>query len=448
MLAMNISPEARPVAHRILLSRLLTRSGDQAWDFAVPLVLVSLLANGIQAAALYFLALRFGQVLLAPHVGMLVDRWPRLKAAKVGIGAQVLFMLAGLGLVLGVAAGEGGPASLPLLSVWFVLLGLAGLGASLGSLVTEIAVANDIVPTVIAAADLPAVNSRLKQIDLATEVGAPVLAGLLLAASPAQLPYLGFALVAVWNVASFLPEYLLVRSVILMRPELQSKRLAAHPVQRASLASRLTSGWRDFLRQPIMPAMLAYALLWLSVLSPHGILLAAFLKKGWSVPEPMIGLFRGSGAFFGLAATYLFPMAERHFGLLAASRAFIAFQTAMVALALVFFHSHGEGRLLFLGFVLLSRIGLYGFSIGETQIRQIGIPEDKRGHVNGFAAALTSIATLGLYGAGAVFAASDEFFVLVYGSVAAVGLAALVFLLWSWTRAARTAFQPARADGP
>lgn len=57
---------------------------------------------------------------------------------------------------------------------------LSGLASQLGAAVMDIPVANDIVPTVISEERIGPFNSRLRQLDLFTEVSSPVLAGLLL----------------------------------------------------------------------------------------------------------------------------------------------------------------------------------------------------------------------------------------------------------------------------
>lgn len=425
------SPTSKAITRRLLLSRFLTRAGDQAWDFAVPLTLVKLFPETLQIAAVYYLCIRAGQVLLAPRIGRLIDRWQRVTVVSCGIGLQTVGMLLALAIIFTMVqldvSGAIGDTRFLLL---FGLLAAFGLASSLGALIMEIAVANDIVPAVIKTSELATVNSRLKQIDLATEVGSPIVAGILLSMAWPAVPLAGFALVAAWNVLSFLPEYLLVRSVLTSVPALLAKPVGAEKDIGASLLKRLSAGWRHFFAQPIMPAMVAYSFLWLSVLSPHGVLLTAFLKGGWHVSEVAIGVFRGAGAVFGLGATYLYPILTRRMGMLRASRTFITFQAACLIAALFFFHSGATAA--FLAAVLLSRVGLYGFDLGETQLRQTAIPETLRGEVNAFAAALTSVATLGLYGAGAIFTSAEDFYILVYSSVGFVCLGAVIFSVWSW----------------
>ncbi len=204
------------------------------------------------------------------------------------------------------------------------------------------------------------------------------------------------------------------------------------------MLAKLSAGWRDFAAQPAALAMIAYALLWLTVLSPHGVLLTAWLRTQGHLSEAGVGIFRGLGALFGLVATVVFPWVLARTSLVAASRALIIFEAACVVGAAVAFAAGAGFAAAFLGLVLLSRVGLYGFSLGETEIRQVTIDPAVRGRVNGFANALTSIATLGLYGAGASLEGPEQFSLLVYGSAACVTAGAVVFVAWSKTVARRT----------
>jgi iron-regulated transporter 1 len=422
----------------ILWSRLLTHSGDQAWDFAVPLVLATTFPHDLGTVALYYLLVRFAHMLLVTRVCALMDRWNRLRAIRLGIGAQTLSVT--LATVAIHALLERAPGTNPLSSqantLAFTLVVAAGL---LGSTMMDVAVSQDWLPTLVPRHELAHVNSHLKQIDLFTELSAPVAAGLLLALGTQTVPLLGIYLVAAWNLVSFIPEYRLLRAVYFTEEGLTQRTPLVSSSAKTSLFHQLAGGWRDFLMQPSAAAMVSYALLWLTILSPHGVLLASWLKTQWDLPEAAIGAFRGLGAVFGLLATLAFPRALTKLSLVAATRLFIVWEALCLLGAAVAF-SRGEAALLwFAGFVLLSRIGLYGFSLGETEIRQLTIQPEVRGRVNGFAQALTSLATLGVYGSGAVLDAPSDFSVLVYGSVAFVCLGALSFCLWSWSRQASAA---------
>ena len=99
-------------------------------------------------------------------------------------------------------------------------------------------------------------------------------------------------------------------------------------------------------------------------------------------------------------------------------------------LIFLFFQSAFIFKVLFLGLILLSRIGLYGFSLGEVQIRQVYIKEEVRGEFNGFASALTAVATLGLYGGGALLPETKDFSYLVVISVFMVIIGFGFFNTW------------------
>lgn len=424
------------LSHRLLFGRFLTRMGDQGWDFALPLVLLFLFPDQLRIAATYYFIVRLLHAVLLPRIAAYIDQWDRARAAKFGVYMQLIGVLVGslsiyLFAHMNRAQFSWTQSSSLLLAISFVL---GGALSSLGSAFMDIAVANDLVPSSIPAGEMAAFNSRLRQIDLATEVGAPFIAGFILLVGRGQL--LGFYILAVWNLLSFFPELGLLNSIFRERPDLKNKTVAVTPQLKATLVQKLTRGWGAFFSEPVSLVCLAYAFLWLSVLSPHGVLLTAFLKDGWGFPEWGIGIFRGAGALFGLLATVLFPIVVKKYGLRAGSRKFIHFQslTLLVALALFFSSEALWAQLGFLALVLFSRIGLYGFSLGEMQIRQLEIRPEVRGQVNGFASALTGVATLFLYGFGALLPKTEDFKILIVASVFFVGVATLVYNFWYFKR--------------
>lgn len=416
------------VTTKILLSRLLTRSGDQAWDFAVPLVLIATFPANVRVAFIYFFIVRLGAVVFMPYAGRLIDTLPRKKSMQIGIGLQALAV--SLTAILIFLLQQMIDKTLAYDSVSFVLflfLLLMGFVSVIASGIMDIAVSNDWVPSVLPPVEWPHFNSRLRQLDLITEVASPVLTGLILMLSWGDGHLIGFYLIVAWNVASFIPEYVLLNQIISEKPQLNLKKIVPHALKR-SFKDKLTSGWSVFVCQPAAPVIAAYTLLWLSVLSPHGVLLTAFLKNGWSLSEPLIGGFRALGAVFGISATFIYPRLRAHFGLVVTSKAFILFQAAMVTSALVVFFWEGTVfRIIFLILILLSRIGLYGFGLGETELRQGAIPEELRGEVNGVASSLTSLATLIIFGLGILLSSPEDFRYLVFISVVAVSMAAIYF---------------------
>jgi iron-regulated transporter 1 len=428
------SQSGNTLQNKILVSRLLTRSGDQAWDFAVPVTLITLFPSQISLIALIYLLSKLGSVLFQPWLSSFIDHWMRLKTAALGAGLQLL----GIALVslcifrlssLAVAHESFWLQSQLWPSLTGIVLGsvLSNLGAGL----MDVAVGNDWIPAAVPAHQLTRINTRLQRLDLLTEVLSPVLAGLILSVSAASGRLNGFTFIALWNAISFIPEILLLRSVFLSSPRLRTITNIVGESPRGGLLSQTVAGWAEFKTQTATLPVVAYTCLWLSALSPHGVLLTSFLKTGWNFSESSLGLFRGLGAVFGLLATLLFPRARKILGLVGGSRFFIVFQALILLLSLPFFYNETAGGWLFLSLVLFSRIGLYGFSLGEMEIRQRTIAEGVRGRVNGVAGALTSFATLILFGLGSLLGSPKDFPVLVVISAAAVSVGALVFYKWS-----------------
>ena len=419
------------LSSRLIVGRILTRSGDQAWDFAVPIILLKLFPNELRVAAVYYLIVRLIVVLILPKLTQLIDRLKRERSIFFGIAMQLIGVLTVYFSFLPLSKSIAFENLSILQLLYFGISIIGGVLGSLGSTFTDISLADDLVPTIFKGEELTRFNSRLRQIDLLTEVTSPVIAGLLLLLGSDSWILLGFTIVMLWNLISFFPEYYLLRKIFIEKPELSYKVVVIDELQRISFFRQLAQGWSAFLKEPAMLVMLAYALLWLSVLSPHGVLLTAFLQDAWKLPEWQIGLFRGSGAIFGLLATLLFPLIVSKTSVQKASLLLLGFQ-ATALLATVYFFNLGNqiSIFLFLGFILISRIGLYGFSLGEMQIRQESIGISVRGQVNGFANALTTLATLVLFGLGVLLPSTADFKYLILISVGCVVGAFFMYLKW------------------
>jgi iron-regulated transporter 1 len=85
---------------------------------------------------------------------------------------------------------------------------------------------------------------------------------------------------------------------------------------------------------------------------------------------------------------------------------------------------------LFLGCLILSRVGLWSFDLAERQIMQDYVPEEKRGIINSVEFSLTNVFSLLSYLLGVVWSRPNEFGVITVISFCAVTLAALLYSLW------------------
>lgn len=416
------------ISLKILISRFFTRSGDQAWDFAVPLLLITLFPEDLKLAFIYFFTLRLTSMFLMPYLGRFIDEVKRSTIIKWGLLAQggaVLFT----GILLYCHTYHEVLGFHLSFITFYLLLLLSGIISNLGINIMDIAVANDLVPTVIKKEDLPHFNSRLRQVDLMTEVFSPICAGLLLSLSSINEPLFGIGLIIGWNLISFIPELFLLLSIIDADISLDDPKTIKLP-SADSVYRKFLKGWKVFQKSDVFWVVIANACLWITVLSPHGVLLTAFLKGGWNIPEYVIGVFRASGAIFGLIATFLYPLVHRKLGLTYTGKVFILYQGLMVLIAFIFsFSVDTPSRYLFMLFILFSRVGLYGFGLAETELRQIVIAPEERGRINGVSQAMTSFATVIVYGLGIIFSNPENFVVLVGISAFSVLSAGVLFSL-------------------
>lgn len=410
----------------LYVSRLLTRAGDQAWDFALPLALIVLFPKSMQLGVGLFFLSKLIFALISPAVGAQMDSWDAASAVKRGIGLQSVAVVTGAALVmtqyrLAMTADQ------PAFWIWYGALTVTFVASGIGAMIMDIFVNQEVVSALFRD-HLTAVNARVRQIDLATEVGAPVVTGLILAATAAVHPLAGFLIIVIWNVSSFVPEYLLLRPHCRQLASTHQHQRRLNPPQ--SIISKYRDGFRAFRQHRLAMPFLAYSMLWFSALSPHGVLLTTFLKGGWQLPESELGYFRAFGALFGVGATFLFPLLVQKGGLLRATTGFIVFQAAAVVAGLYFFGAD-RPHWYFLAAVLLSRIGLYGFIQGETELRQSRSVPGERGRLNGFGSALNQSATLLLFLVGTIFTNPKDFIILVAGSAFFVCLGATLFLIWA-----------------
>ncbi|CAK9099453.1 unnamed protein product [Durusdinium trenchii] len=173
---------------------------------------------------------------------------------------------------------------------------------------------------------------------------------------------------------------------------------------------------------------LSYSLLYLTVLSPHGAFLTAHLAQR-HVPSYQLSLLRGAGALLGVTGVLMHPPAQELLGARVADAVFVLWLAGWTVMALDAFHRAPDAGmtptlLLFMSAVCLARPGLYGFELGVLNTEQDFSDARHRSAIGAVDSALTSFATLAMYGSGLVLTRPDQFVVLVDGSTLFVSLGA------------------------
>lgn len=411
----------RPPEQALLLARGLTAAGDQAWEMALPLAIAALYPGQLQLVAVLWLVLRLAQALGVQRLAAVIDRWPTQRVLAMGVFGQTA----------GVAATWLSLAALTTLRArgaderWlWPVLAVSQTITSLCAALMDVAVAQDWVPRLVPVGALARTNVRLRQLDLGAEVLMPVIAGLVLGA--AGNPLLGLGIIALVNFVSFVPEYLVLAPLLRAHPG----PAGGHAAERFDLRGR----WQLWRAQPIFGAMAAYALLWSTILTPHGAVLTAWLSGVGQLADAEIGMFRGLGAAGGIVGAQLHHVLRRRWPLVTTSQRLVQFQAFVLLIATACLYQRWLPG--FLAGVIASRIGLFGFAVGEVEIRQRGVVDGVRGRVSGMSASVNQAATLLVLALAAGLPGKDQLVPLAAVSSLSVVLAALVFGRWSKTAAA------------
>ena len=492
-------------AYYIFLSTILTRLGSRSWEFATPLLLLqwsssSQSQSSLAAPAAFGLTCALSRSTISPWLGGKVDTWDnnRMNVVLLGTSMQAVGCFVSVSALIiwktfEGASSEGVGAAfirLPLLA----LVIIAGVVETLGSQLSSVAIKKEWVPIVFddkndhdteddndgdtttdnrnatnsnattkSTTTLSFINTTMTNIDLCCAMFGPVLGGWVLQMLDVQR---GFAAIAFLNVLSFIPEVILLRRVYTSCPNLQQQRREVKvQVQtnkeeddttmqnnNAEMEQANNNPWKLWLHHPSgLPLIsISLACLYLTALSPNGVVLTAYLAAIGLSPSS-IGLFRAIGSFAGVVGIGLFSMirkwgednnnhnnnneskAERFASvrsiehLRRISLAFLMLEVISVIVAAVsFYHldhpssssifgskeqveyyNNDDDRQstttiswqvkLFLASMVVSRAGLYSFDVGALEIEQYIVDERYRNAVGSVEGALCSLAEMGMY---------------------------------------------------
>ncbi|CAD7971477.1 unnamed protein product [Amoebophrya sp. A25] len=525
----------------VTVSHFLTNVGWHAWQFVIPLYLLSFDtstsgaagAPSVLYAGFFGLGITLSALFFSPHVGSWADALrtgstssdARMRIVTLGIVSQVASVVVALAVIclrlekdkqtinIGATTSPksdnvfSGLSRLDL--VCYVTMCLSGIVEKLGTVATLSAVKKDWLPTLFIGEKLAQANSVMSRADLAAEVLGPFIAGLAFTLIDTSMSGSGaagagvskssaaeavvptddskgsvFAYMAVVNLVSFLPQYVLLRYVFsraTTRLEVQTfternealhegpsreiitgvqdstSNSAALAVKKEASEEIRESGWSVFFKQEhdLWWNSVCFALCWFNALSPHGVVLTAYLAAN-RVDSLLLSIFRGLGAAAGACGVFAFRRVRARSNLGAAASLFMWILATGCSLALFFaalFESHflepdsldGESRLspngnfssfrkalllCFLGSIVLSRVGLYAFELASMELSQLLVIPETRLRVSAVESALCSSGTLFIYVLSIVWSRPSEFVFQVCTSWAAVQTAAIAFDRW------------------
>ncbi|PQP96115.1 solute carrier family 40 member 3 chloroplastic [Prunus yedoensis var. nudiflora] len=263
-----------------------------------------------------------------PLVGTLMDHFPRVPAYNCLNIIQATAQLLSAAMII--HAHSVPPSVSPLLlRPWFIVLVLAGAVERLSGVALGVAMERDwVVLELTGLLALAQANAILNRIDLLCEIAGASLFGF-------------FSLSMIGNMLEVCRRF--------------NGVVVAFCMDKGVAAIKL--GWKEYMQQPVLPASLAYVLLYFNVVLTPGSLMTAYLTQSGLNPS-IIGGFSGLCAFMGVAATFVSSCLVRRLGILK----------------------------------VLSRLGHMSYDVVAVQILQTGIPSSKANIIGTTEVAVASLA--------------------------------------------------------
>ncbi|KAB5556006.1 hypothetical protein DKX38_006915 [Salix brachista] len=381
-----------------------------------------------------------------PLLGKLMDYSPRVPAYMGLNVVQAAAQLLSATMIIHAHTVSSTSAPAVLFRPWFIVLVLAGAIERLCGVATGVAVERDWV-ILLAGMNRPIAlaqaNAVLNRIDLLCEIaGASVFGFLLSKYKPVTcLKYAAASMI--WSLPVMIGLTWLTNKLatgVLDRPKSCQTSCGESPeeavVEAGSIVDRgletIKLGWKEYMQQPVLPASLAYVLLFFNVVLAPSSLMTAFLTQHGVNPS-IIGGFSGLCAFMGVAATFLSATLVKQLGILKAGASGLVFQASLLSLAVAVYWSGSLSQqspvLLFLGLIVLSRLGHMSYDVVGAQILQTGIPSSKVNLIGTTEVSVASLAESVMLGVAIIANDASHF-----GFLAMLSLLSVVGAAWMFCR--------------
>ncbi|GMH07722.1 hypothetical protein Nepgr_009562 [Nepenthes gracilis] len=416
---------------------------EQLWKFAWPVAIALIHPSLLPVAVMSFFT-KLVVVLGGPLIGKLMDHFPRVPAYNCLNFVQTAAQLSSVATIIHAHTVTSASISSVLPRPWFVILVLAGAVERLSGLALGVAMERDWV-VLLAGTNRPIAlaqaNAVLSRIDLLCEIIGASLFGLLLSKYDpvtclklaAGLMIWALPIVVILNcLINTLSAGVLDRAKCPLTTSENSTGTAYSAAENLGVDA-IRRGWLEYLQQPVLPASIAYVLLYFNIVLTPGSLMTAFLTQHGLNPS-IIGSFGGLCAFMGVAATFLSAMLVKQLGILKAGAAGLIFHASLLTMAVVVYWSGSLYRqkplLLFLCLIVFSRLGHMSYDVVGQQILQTGIPSSKANLIGTTEISVASLAEFVMLGVAIIANNASHFGFLAMLSLVSVVGAAFVFCWW------------------
>ncbi|XP_010524832.1 PREDICTED: solute carrier family 40 member 3, chloroplastic-like [Tarenaya hassleriana] len=378
---------------------------EQLWNFAWPSAIALLHPSLLPVAVIGFFT-KVAIIIGGPVVGKFMDHSPRVPTYISLNVVQATAQVLSAGMIIHAYTAPSTFASSFLLRPWFSALVLAGAVDRLCGIASGVAIERDWV-VLLAGINRPIAlaqaNAVLNRIDLLCEIAGTMLFGILLSKYD-PVTCLKFAATLMMGSLPIMTGLIWLTNK-LSSGVLDRSKCSQSCCNEGTLSDvvgiintgmeAIKLGWKEYIQQPVLPASLAYVLLYFNIVLTPGSLMTAFLTQRGVNPS-VIGGFSGLCAFMGVAATFLSSNLVKRFGILKAGAMGLFFQASLLGVAVAVYWSSSLSNksplLFFLCMIVLSRLGHMSYDVVGAQILQTGIPSSKANLIGATEISVASLA--------------------------------------------------------
>ncbi|KAL1896635.1 hypothetical protein Cpir12675_002731 [Ceratocystis pirilliformis] len=440
-------PSLATLTPRLYISHFLSTWNSRLFEFGAVLFLAAVYPGTLLPLSLYALARGIAATLLSPSLGLVIDTYDRFRVVRASIiiqrlsvavscvGFYILYTIRSppseLLAVHGLLRTRSNPfLHHPIQHAIFGAVTFLGCAEKLAATLNTVAVERDWV-VALTHNDAQArtqLNRRMRQIDLFCKLLGPLVIALIDSVdTPAAIGVsCGMSLVSAG------PEYVFIEQIYNCVPALQ--RLGPNSTEGEktpdsaswNLRGARNAAWvalvqplrtlPEYVRHPAFQPSFALALLYLTVLSLSGQMVAFLRATGFSSAQ--IGAARVVSSLFELSATVIAPRLAEAIGPVRAGIWALSWQTVWLGISLsCFFWRIGDqsseilsgGVVGLVGGVMVSRVGLWGYDFAAQTIIQNEVDEFQRGSFSAMEASIQNLFELLAFATTAIFHRPEQF---------------------------------------
>eukprot|EP00039_Didymoeca_costata_P025502 m.13624 g.13624 ORF g.13624 m.13624 type:complete len:442 (-) comp4887_c0_seq1:85-1410(-) len=396
----------------------LRSAGDRSWAFIVPVILTNAYPNSLAPTACLMAFQCLSSMLLSPGVSELFMVLGDNKNFSRRNTFILLMSVENIAVILGgaflLSLGQISTNPIYTLTYWIAVFFMC-MDAVISGVLTVVVEKDWVV--LAAKSQLTTANGWIARLDLGTSVLSYTVMGRLL---QTWHPKVLLCVLGVWHILVALGISFSVTKLFQIIPKLESQSDKATKDTGFSIQA-FKQGWHDFSQLPpyVQKVMVAYCLLYFTVMSPSGMLTAWLTSKGVSTTtSAQFWAAAQLGGFVGtMIPQYLIPK----IGCFSAALGTLAVQTAFVDLAVSGVMTGAAYTVI--ASISLSRVGLWSFDLCEREIVQENTTDISRALMLNCEKAVASAAYLAVLILSMVLSEKEDFWVIAFSSGVAVTVA-------------------------